>query len=292
MRMKSHNLSELKEYRNYWSDLQIEFWEEAQKSTYIRRKKAVDMYIDNLSTAEIESETGIKSGNLTKLVSRCLKIDPDTGRQYGYAALIPNRQLTTGTVNQESTKNRAVFTKLLLEHPELEQYIRNSYFNRNNKILENNISNQNLYIRFIEECKRIGIQDYEYPFTTDDKARRTFYRYLKQLNNENTNDAIRRESSNANQKYHSTGTGDRVREYPLVPFSVVQIDGHRIDMLYGVEVINKHGESVMMPATRAWLIAVIDVATRVILGYTITSNENYDHTDVLRAIRNSIIPRT
>lgn len=292
MRMKSHNLSELQEYRNYWSDLQIEFWEEEQKSIYIRRKKAVDMYIDNYSTNEIESETGIKSGNLTKLVSRCLKINSDTGRQYGYAGLIPNRQLTSRTINQGSTKNKAVFTKLLLEYPELEMYIRDSYFNRNKKILEKNVTNENLYRRFLEECKRLGITDYDYPFNTDDKARRTFYRYLKQLDNENSNEAIRRESSNANQKYHSTGIGDKVREYPLVPFSVVQIDGHRIDMLYGVEVTNKHGESIMMPATRAWLIAVIDVATRVILGYAITSNENYDHTDVLRAIRNSIIPRS
>lgn len=292
MRMKSHNLSELKEYRNYWSDIQIEFWEEKQKNTYLRRKKAVDMYINNHSTTEIESETGIKSGNLTKLISRCLKINPDSGRQYGYAGLIPNKVLNIGFKERTLKGRKGSFALLLQRYPELDQFIRDSYFNRNKKILEKNVTNENLYGRFLEECKRLGIQDYDYPFNTDDKARRSFHRLLKQLDNENSNDAIRRESSNANQKYHSTGSGDRVREYPLVPFSVVQIDGHRIDMLYGVEVTNKHGETIMMPATRAWIIAVIDVATRVILGYAITSNENYDHTDVLRAVRNSIIPRT
>ena len=33
------------------------------------------------------------------------------------------------------------------------------------------------------------------------------------------------------------------------------------------QVMNKHGEIVLMPAVRMWLIAVIDVATRVVLGY-------------------------
>ena len=52
-----------------------------------------------------------------------------------------------------------------------------------------------------------------------------------------------------------------------------------------------HGSVSNLPATRLWLIAVIDVATRAILGYSLSPEENYSQTDVLAAIKNSIQPR-
>lgn len=45
-----------------------------------------------------------------------------------------------------------------------------------------------------------------------------------------------------------------------------------------------------MAAYRCWLIAVIDVATRCIIGYSTTQEMNYNQFDVLRALQNSILP--
>ena len=45
-----------------------------------------------------------------------------------------------------------------------------------------------------------------------------------------------------------------------------------------------------MPATRAWVIVIIDVATRAIIGYSISPYENYNQQDVLMAIHNAIVP--
>lgn len=143
---------------------------------------------------------------------------------------------------------------------------------------------------FLDKCHEIGIQDYEYPFNTKNKGERSFYKYLDQLSAQVPDKAIRRENSQAVQKYYSAGIGERKRPFPIAPFSVVQIDGHKIDMLYAVEVEDEFGEIHYLPATRMWLILVIDVATRVILGYSLSLHENYNQTDVLKAIRNSIVP--
>ncbi|MBO6242124.1 MAG: hypothetical protein J6O61_15070 [Butyrivibrio sp.] len=43
---------------------------------------------------------------------------------------------------------------------------------------------------------------------------------------------------------------------------------------------------------RAWLIAVIDVATRCILGYSVSQAFNYDQYDVIDAIKDSIVPKS
>lgn len=115
--------------------------------------------------------------------------------------------------------------------------------------------------------------------------------YIKSLEESNIDVIISRQNDNIRQKLTSTGKSQSKRPIPLAPYSVVQIDGHKIDMLYTVEVKNRHGEIILIPATRMWLIAVIDVATRAIIGYSLTTNENYSQTDVLKAIRNSIIPK-
>lgn len=294
MRGKKYNLLELRRNRETWPTVKTNLWSRDKKNIYDRRKKAVDLYIDDVPAKEIFEETGIKHNKVADLISRCIKINPATGEQYGYTALIPNKKVTNKAPSKEkssTSKTKGAFKALLLKYPGLDVFIRDSYFRKANITLEKNISASNLHKKFLAECKRLKIQDYEYPFNTTDNARRTFYAYLKQLEKEYANLAITRENRNVQQKYFSTGIGKSMRPVPLAPFSVVQLDGHKIDMLYTVEVLNKHGELIRMPAMRMWLIAVIDVATRVILGYSLTTNENYNQTDVLRAIRNSIIPK-
>lgn len=293
MREKRHNLLVLRQNRENWVPLKTDLWPQNKKELYEKRKKAVDLYIDDVPAREIYEETGILHNKIANLVDRCTKINPITGEQYGYLALTPNKKLNKNAPDKINSiaKTKGSFKTLLLQHPGLDEFIKNSYYRTGNSNLEKNISASNLHKKFLEECKRLNVQDYEYPFNTADNARRTFYRYLKQLDIVYSNLAVTRENKNVQQKYFSTGIGKSMRPTTIMPFSVVQIDGHKIDMLYTVEVINKHGEIVRMPAIRMWLIAVIDVSTRTILGYSLTSNENYNQTDILRAIRNSIIPK-
>ncbi len=86
--------------------------------------------------------------------------------------------------------------------------------------------------------------------------------------------------------------GERFSSDPLYPFSAVQIDGHIIDMLYTVEIPNTDGTASSIVATRAWLIAVIDVSTRCILGYSVSQAFNYDQYDVIDAVKDAIVPKT
>ncbi len=295
MRNKKYNLLELQQNRKLWSSIKTDLWDKEKKDIYVMRKKAVDLYIDDIPVTDISKITGMRHNKISKLIERCIKINPNTGMQFGYAALIPNKKVVVNPPNHipnTTSKSKGSFKTLLLTHPQLESFISDNYFQNANATLEKRISPSNLHKKFLEECRKINIQDYEYPFNTCDKARRTFYKYLEHLEQEHINKAITRENKNAQQKFFSTGIAKSMRPTPLAPFSVVQIDGHKIDMLYTVEVLNRHGEIIRMPAMRIWLLAVIDVATRTILGYSMTSNENYSQTDVLRAIRNSIIPKT
>lgn len=292
MRTKKYNLLELAEYRKEWDVIKTDLLPEADKGIYDMKKKAVDMYIDDCPAKDILKITGITPNRLPGLIERCILVNPSNGRQYGYSALIPNKKLKSSSMksNTDSTsKSKGAFKLLLLKYPSLNEFVINTYFGKTS--LEKRVTPSNLHKKFLEECRRLKIQDYEYPFNTTDCARRTFYSYLKKLEREYGNLTVLRESRNSQQKFFSTGKGHSIRPIVLAPFSIIQIDGHKIDMLYTVEVMNRYGEILRMPAMRLWLIAVIDTATRVIIGYSISANENYNQIDVLHAIKNTIIPK-
>jgi len=294
MRERKFNLIELSEQQKSWDVVCEDYLDETSKEIYRKRKLAVDLYIEGYSLREISKQSGIAYQSVYQFIERCLLINDRTGKSFGYAALLPYKRVLKDKVNinhENIVKARGSFNQLLLKYPSLIKFIEDNYFGREKKVLEKNINIAILHNKFLEQCRKLKIQDYEYPFNTKDLAQRTFYKYISKLEIQNSDKAILRQNKYAKQKYYSTGKGISTRPIPLAPYSVVQLDGHKIDMLYTVEVQNKHGEIELMPATRMWLIGVIDVATRVIIGYSVSQNENYNQTDVLRAVRNSIMPK-
>ena len=271
---------ELRQFRESWNEINIAALSDEDKIIYLTRKRAVDLYIDGVSSNTIIEKTGIVGSEINRLVKRCANKDAD-GSFVGYAALIPNRRC-------KKTKNK--LTQLFLNYPTLEKFILGKYFGDKAYTLEKNMNIRTLHKLFIDECRRLGIQDYEYPFILKDNGYSQLYRFINEKRTELQNLSIKRENKENQQKFASTGYGKISSFSTLTPFSNTQIDGHKIDMLYTVEVENEQGEIVRMPATRAWILAVIDVSTRTILGYSVSPYENYNQYDLLRAVHNAIVP--
>lgn len=278
--MSKLNKFEIREIRNTWSGVNTDTLSEADKALFIKRKRAVDLYIDGMMLKTVSELTGLPASEVIRLVNRCL-ITERNGLLSGYSALIPYR-----TIKDSVNK----FQTLLCSYPSLEPFLLGNYFGNKEYTLEHNMSIRTLHSKMLNECLRLGVPDYEYPFTLKDKGYMELLRFITKKNLELTDKAITREGKAARQKYKSTGYGNSMSLNPLMPFNIVQLDGHRIDLLYTVEVENEQGEIVLMPATRAWLIVIIDIASRAIIGYSISFYENYNQFDVMQTVYNSIKP--
>ena len=57
--MSKLDLFELRQNRELWKDINIEALSEENKKKYIKRKEAVDLYIDGVSPKNIIEKTGI-----------------------------------------------------------------------------------------------------------------------------------------------------------------------------------------------------------------------------------------
>lgn len=286
MATKKFDTEELKAMRIGWSEPLASVLPKELYERFLSRKQAVDMYIDCYKCSEIEAVTGIPATRLVHLVELCISPGTD-GNMAGYNGLVPERKRT----EERNPNYGKEFTALLLKYPELSDFIKGNYFGERKYTECKNMSIRMLHGLFIAECKRLGVQLHEYPFNTENKGYVSLCSYVHSLENQNARLNAKRLDKDTTQKLASTGSGIRYSTNALVPFSNVQADGHIIDMLYTVEVEGEDGTVSRTIATRAWIIAVIDVATRCILGYSVSQEFNYNQYDVMDAIRDSIVPK-
>ena len=287
MASKKHNLTELREARKHWQEPIPDSIELSKYPGYLLRKQAVDMYIDGFGVAQIQKTTGIYATRLGQLIDKCME-SGEGGNTLGYCGLLKH----TRRISDKAHPHKREFSCLIEGYPTLEAFISGNYFGDKKYTLEKNMNLVTLHSRFLAECKRLGILQHEYPFNTESKGYVSLCSYVHQLQAQNTKLHMKRLDKDSAQKLASTGQGERFSSNPMYPFSAVQIDGHIIDMLYTVEIPNTDGTVSSVVATRAWLIAVIDVATRCILGYSVSQAFNYDQYDVIDAIKDSIVPKS
>ena len=287
MASKKYNLAELNLIREQWIDIPIEAIPNEKRAVFEKRKKAVNMYIDGVNYNDIYLSTGVVHTQLSKLIAKCLMNNKD-GIAYGYNALIPSIRLHSNDNDRIAT---GLFSKLLIRYPTLTDYIKGCWFGNKKYTSEHHMNLTTLHHDyFLKECERLGVQDYEYPFNTVNQGYISLCKYVKSLEEIDASNRAKRSSKDDNQKLMSTGLGERYTKTAVAPFSEIQVDGHKIDLIYVVEYTESDGTVSKNIATRAWFFPVIDTATRCVIGYSVSQETNYNQYDVLRAIKNAILP--
>ena len=74
------------------------------------------------------------------------------------------------------------------------------------------------------------------------------------------------------------------------PFDTVEFDAHRLDLRLTILDSDPFGQEQVLEIERVWLLAIIDVATRAILGYRLCLQREYDRYDVIRTFETALTP--
>ncbi|WCN36214.1 hypothetical protein [Aneurinibacillus uraniidurans] len=282
-----------------WPVVLLDDMPEKDKDLFMRRKTAVEMYMSGHKSSEkIYEETNIHPRELHRYVHRCLERD-ENGMIWGFRALVPRKRLVEYnrtrslpvSSEEQPVQMTGAFQALLRKYPSVKETIDALYLRRNKKdVSEPVIRLKHLHKKFLDACRTAGIRPHEYPFITKDAGRRAIERYAKQLHARYFSEASKRYGDEAVRHAHINDPG--IKNYPIVvrPLEKVQFDGHRIDAILSVTFQTPEGDEITTTIERLWLLVIIDVATRVILGYHISFNKEYSSADVLQCIRNAIVP--
>lgn len=273
-----------------------------KRSKFKARRQAIDAYLaGELTLDQIARSTGVSASSIGRLARRCIETHPD-GRIWGYRALLDYQRVREYhreapiVIDPTAESNKAglagAFEFLLDQHPELRQYLENEFLKRGrgrHALHEKKITTDTLHKKFLEECRRLGIRDDQYPFTQKEEGLRSLYEFIKELKQTHMVAAVRARGRKQDaQLLEDVGIGSSPIR-PDRPFRTVEFDGHRVDMHMTVEIPTPFGPQFRL-IERIWLLAIIDIFNDAVLGYYLSLNFEYNRYDVLRCVLYSLIP--
>ncbi|MNW37249.1 Integrase core domain protein [compost metagenome] len=273
-----------------------------EREIYTNRELAVTLYMqDTANLNEIKNQTGIDSKELREFVRRCLEYDSGSQTIWGFRALIPRKRtseytrkaaLESNSKSNKNTKLNGAFTALLRRFPEIEEKIINAYLRRKeSKVRRPALTGEDLHRYFLKLCEDNGIELHQYPFNTEDKAYRSMYRFFNKIEKSHFTETAKLYGEESARQAKWRGNKSDTEDLLLrKPYQRVQFDGHKIDAIFTITFTTPEGDTITEVIDRIWLLVIVDVATRAILGHHLCVNKEYNLDDVLHCVRNSVVP--
>ena len=267
-----------------WPGVDASALDPDRRAVYLRREQAVRAWLAGASLAGIEKSLGVDRGTLRRLVERCLMPHTD-GRIQGLRALIPHSRTRayTRTVSSqwraEAAGMSGAMGQLFERLPQLARIVEREIAGGRVTLSANDRLQRlgALHDKLLAACREAGLTARDYPLNQQEKGYQSLAVWVRRRLQE------------------------RIPLLPLTradtwaattrPFSVVELDGHKLDVRVRVRFIDASGVAVDLESERLFVVALIDVCTRVVLGWQLVPAPEYDHHDVLAAIQNALRPR-
>lgn len=282
----------------HWEPISYDSLKSPKRELVRRRCKAVKLYVETTRPLDVIcKDTQISDDELRRLVKRCFQLD-STGTPFGFSALLPNARLKTYTRQKREAEEASLpgmhagkFHSLLLRYPELIKFIKNKALGKKTEFgpPERGALIKDVHRQFLKKLRKLGVKDYEYPFTVKSRGYDALRRYINSLSDGN----FRQFSENRMLPRDRNVQGDpgtARRPISQRPYERVELDAHTEDTHLSIEIPTAEGLYVPVPMERLSLIAVIDCASRACLGYEIGFGRAYNSDDVDTALTNAIVP--
>ena len=275
-----------------------------ERIAYEKNRTAIDLYLSGVPIAEIVQKSGVVRSQLYRLLKHCLALHED-GREYGYRALLPQTRVNSycrlapvKSLSERGGRGTAgAFSALLERYPTLADWLRQQI--RGHHVILQQISNRDklrtrlqgiiaVHQKFILQCKALGIGAGEYPLNTDRMGRGALARALTLEMLRSFGAAAR----GAGAKHLKGLPRHRDEHVPTAsrPLDIVEFDGHRLDLRLKVVVQDPLGGEHEFAIERVWILVILDVCTRAVLGYHLCLGREYSRYDVVRTIEKALEP--
>lgn len=276
---------------------------ETDRDVYRRKELAIRQFLlePDVSVQEICRQNKISPATLYRSFERCTTKHPD-GRIYGFRALVPYARLEpykrTKAVSKGVSPTRGgmsgALNMLLERHPKIREMLKKELRDRNKPlgttIREVRKSLKRIHKKFLEACRAEKIGSDEYPFNQDYLGLRSLARYLKKQADQTSFELAARDAGAARIGAAFPSAEHLKLDPALNPFEVVEFDGHKLDLRLTLKVQDPYGMDTYLEVSRIWILVVIEVVSRAILGYAVAFGSEYNKDDVATALQASLTP--
>ena len=239
---------------------------------------------------------GVPKYALYRAARRCMEKHPDGGI-YGFRAAIPymrtkdyERQLPPTPTPYERTGCTGALAQLLRDYPDVEKCIRTAIRDRSRPVKPGGQVRQPIqaiHRDFIKACRDAGITADKYPLNTSRRGIRSLSSYVKRIMERDFDMAV----SHAGGTRSSKAPSERGQSPATTrPFEVVEFDGHKMDIRLTVRMVDPFGMEQTLELHRIWILVLLDVYTRAVIGYHIALGKEYNKDDVAVALQAALTP--
>lgn len=272
-----------------WPSPELEDIRDESQDLFVRRKDAITSYLNGSEAlADIYARTGIPKSEIYRLLERCLSTHRN-GAMFGFYALVPGSKLigyrrtapvparpVTGPVGLAGA-----FLQLMAAHVELREYVEKQALRSKTK--DSRTIAKQIHLKFLERCAKVRAPN-EYPFNTDDRARRPLTRYVERFLLDHQSE--KQTAGSAGGGYSGKTAQPSLVQW-LRPFEEIEHDGHNGDFYFVVKVPGLRGEWVYTTPMKLWLLLPVCRASRAILGYSYClGSTNYPAISVMQSFSN------
>lgn len=288
-----------------WPEVAYTELDAVQRHAYERRRQALERYARGESLRQIEKSTGVNRRELYRWLERAMVTHSD-GRLYGFRALgrytriAEYVRVSTVKIGGDSGNSggAGALSQLFKSYPSLGTWLRLQIKQR--RILLEQINTdgrlrtrlrglQALHDEFLRQCRMVGLTATDYPLNTAGRAIRSLSELLKaEMLHSFGLAAHSAGASHLKGLPHREG-GDS-SPAATHPYQVVEFDGHRLDLRLKLVVRDPLGFEHEFEIERVWLLVIIDVCTRTVLGYHLVLQREYSRYDVIKTIEKALEP--
>lgn len=265
---------------------------------YLLRKAGIETYCRTRSLEHAATAAATTKREIHRLFSRCLSTYAD-GRLAGWRALIPHLRLrpyvrkSTRPGSDDARSGFAgLFGLLMSTYPSLRARVHSEILHQpdaQKQRFQTKIPITALTQILVEECRRLGIPETEYPLNTQSAGRKALARYVKAL--------VQTEPARGVLAQHGAAAANRLKlgtgAEPLwittstQPFDFISLDAHRVDCIGTVQVETPTGP-LPIAVSRIWVVAVFEQFLRPAIGYAVSFEDEVSALTVERALKMSV----
>lgn len=279
-----------------WTEVDISALSEPVCAQFLARKRAINMYLDGLSAKYIRAETGLDIKQIYKIIfDRCLALD-ENGVPWGWRGVIPYFRIQsykrkTPPILKEYGAGASGALSWVFGSPEcigLEDRFVKKILSQPKGMRGVRRNNLYLYKWLINELRSIGLEERnEWPFNAEKLGYVSILEYIKRTIKSNAKKALVIYGGSDAVKKGLAGDGADRPVFKL--FDRVECDAHKLDARMVVRIPSPHGGFENRKINRIWIVVIIEVASRAILGYYLSMGRECSAEDVLRAVKRALI---
>lgn len=268
-----------------------------QRSVELLSQALWDFFTDgDTSVAEILRRYPVARTALYRAARRCLAKHAD-GRIYGFRAALPyvrikdyERQAAVKPLPYARAGSAGAFRQLFRDFPTVQQVVDTAVRNRNKRVKPGGQVRQpirHIHTVFITACRDAGITADRYPLNTKRLGFRALGSYVKKIVERDFAMAV---SHAGGRKTNALPGPEEQAPAATRAFEIVEFDGHKIDLRLTVSVPDPFGMEQSIELHRVWILVLLDVYTRAVIGYHIALGKEYNKDDVAAALQSALSP--